>query len=148
VVVEFRSVEHRTKPIDLQVGEKLVIRVWSWDETRLLQDAARGYEIETVERDGIPPPYYSISTFALPRIRGESIDALVDRLTLHAVHERRFKWYCLVTGPELEAEGFELILNEPPDDHYDIPLGVAGIDFAQVRRLALLFGDEKIRMRT
>jgi hypothetical protein len=99
-------------------------------------------------RDCTSPEYYSVSTFALARTTGETIDELIDRLTLHAAHERRFKWYCLVTEPELDEAGFELILNKPPEDHYDIPVGIDGIAAARVQKLALLFGDEKIRMRT
>jgi hypothetical protein len=147
VGVEFRNVERRTKPIDLQRREKLVIRVWSWDESRLIADAKGGYEIDTVE-NGEPPPYYSISVFALPFTDGETVDELVHRLTLHAAEHRRFKWYCLVTESELTDEGFELILSEPPADHYDVPLGADALDAHRASKLAMLFGEEKIRMRT
>lgn len=146
-VVEFCNVERRTKPIDLEIGEKLVIRVWSWDAARILRDARDGYEIDSAE-NGQPPAYYSISVFALALAEDETIDALVDRLTLHAAEHRRFKWYCLVTESELYDGDFELILNEPPDDHYDIPVGYDDVDDEMVSRLAMIFGDEKIRMRT
>jgi hypothetical protein len=145
--VEFRNVERRTKPIDLQRGEKLVIRLWSWDKSRLKADAEGGYEIDTVE-NGEPPLYFSISVFALSFADGETVDDLVDRLTRHAAEHRRFKWYCLVTESELTGEGFELILNEPPDDHYDVSLGIDALDEVRAGRLAMLFGEEKIRMRT
>lgn len=112
-----------------------------------MKDAEAGYEIETVET-GQSPDYYSISVFALARGENESVDDLVDRLRLHAADHRKFKWYCLVTETELKQADFELILNEPPDDHYDIPVGSDAIDPTLVTQLALLFGDEKIRMRT
>lgn len=146
-MVEFRSVERRTQPIQLEPGEKLVIRVWSWDEAKIWKDAESGYEIERSLR-GEPPEYFSISVFALALVEGETVDDLVDRLTLHAAEHRRFKWYCLVTETELKSANFELILNEPPDDHYDIPVGSDAIDETLVKQLALLFGNEKIRMRT
>ncbi len=145
--MEFRPVERRTKPIALQRGEKLVIRVWSWDKSRLVTDAKSGYEIDTVQ-NGEPPTYYSISVFALPLTEGETVDDLVDRLIVHAAEHRRFKWYCLVTESELANDHFELILNEPPDDHYDITLGTDALDVERAARLAMLFGEEKIRMRT
>ncbi len=147
-VVEFCAVERRTRPIQLCWGEKLVIRLWSWDEERLLKDASDGFVIETSLHDGIQPEYYSISVFALTYTQGETIADLVDRLTAHAAEYRRFKWYCLVTESELTDAGFQLILNEPPDDHYDIPLGKDAIDLERVTDLAVLFGDEKIRMRS
>lgn len=146
-MAEFRAVERRTRPIKLERGEKLIIRLWSWDEARIMKDAQAGHEIDTVEA-GRPPDYYSVSVFALALDDGESVDDLVDRLRLHAADNRKFKWYCLVTETELNEANFELILNEPPDDHYDIPVGLDAIDPTMVTNLALLFGDEKIRMRT
>ena len=146
-MVEFRAVESRTLPIRLQDGEKLVIRVWRWDADRLVKDAEDDYEIESA-LNGVPPPYFSVSVFALARSDGETQDELVDRLRLHAAEHRSFKWYCLVTESELSDQHFELILHEPPDDHYDIALGRESLDRDRVEQLAVLFGDEKIRMRT
>jgi hypothetical protein len=130
--VEFRNVERRTRPINLQRGEKLVIRLWSWDAARLVRDADSGYAIETA-LNGEPPRYYSISVFALAFTDEETIDDLVDRLTRHAA---------------LADAGFELTLNEPPADHYDIPLGTNALDEKMASGLATLFGEEKIRMRS
>lgn len=132
VGVEFRNVERRTRPINLQRGEKLVIRLWSWDAARLVRDADSGYAIETA-LNGEPPRYYSISVFALAFTDEETIDDLVDRLTRHAA---------------LADAGFELTLNEPPADHYDIPLGTNALDEKMASGLATLFGEEKIRMRS
>jgi len=112
----------------------------------LLKDAEDDFYIKSGH--GQPPPYYSISTFALARAEGETADDLVDRLRLCAAEHRRFKWYCLVTELELTDAGFQLILSEPPDNHHDVPLGVGKIDTGMVAKLVMLFGDEKIRMRT
>jgi hypothetical protein len=146
-VVEYRKVENCSRPLVVGIEEKLVIRVWRWDEARSLKDATDGFEIETAIK-GEEPRYYSVSVFALARRQGETIDVLIDRLTLHAADHRRFQWYCLVTESELVDAKFELIRNEPPDDHYDIPLGTGAVDPDRVSKLAQLFGDEKIRMRT
>jgi hypothetical protein len=147
VGVEFRNVERRTRPVNLQRGEKLVILLGSWDAARLVRDADSGYAIVTAP-NGEPPRYYSISVFALAFTDEETIDDLVDRLTRHAADHRRFKWYCLVTESELADAGFELTLNEPPADHYDIPLGTNALDEKLASGLATLFGEEKIRMRS
>ncbi len=144
--MEYRPVERRTKPIDLAPGEKLVIRTWRWDEQTLLKDAEDDFYVKTAK--GQPPSYYSISTFALTRAQGETVDELADRLRLCAAEHRRFKWYCLVTEPELTGAGLQLILSEPPDDHHDVLLGANEIAPELAAKLVMLFGDEKIRMRT
>lgn len=146
-MVEYRKVERCSRSLSVAVGEKLVIRVWRWDLERLVKDATDDYEIETALR-GAPPPYFSISVFALARRADESIDDLVDRLTWHAAEHRRFQWYCLVTESELSIGNHQLILHEPPKDHYDILLGEAQLDIGKVAKLSELFGIEKIRMRT
>jgi hypothetical protein len=107
--VDYTPVERRTKPIDIATGEKLVIRTWRWDEQTITEDAEDDFYKKSVK--GQPPAYYSISTFALTRADGETVDELVDRLRLVASEHPRFRWYCLVTEVELSQEGLQSVSN-------------------------------------
>jgi hypothetical protein len=118
----YEIVDQTAKALDLQVGEKLVIRLWSWTCERLVRDAAMDHDI--AERLGRARPYnYSISTFALARGHEESVSALIDRLVAYVGKLRRAKYYCLITESELTSAGFGLVESRPPDHHYEIPLG-------------------------
>lgn len=137
-------VDSRSKPLVLEVGEYLFIRLWRWDEERLVRDAEDDFYKKSAS--GNPPPYYSISVFALQREEGECVDDLVDRLVTQTQKRRRSKFYTLVTEREMRAAGFDWVPAPPPPDHFDVPLGES-MAAARFSDLAVTFGnDEKIRM--
>lgn len=141
----YRIVDRTAKAFELRAGEKLVTRLWRWDEERLKDDAQGDYV--KAEASGSAPEYYSISTFAMPPEPGERIDDLIDRLITHVLAiPRKARYYCLIAESELTAKGFRLIPSGPYEHHYDVPLGARELDLGAVARLSRLFGDEKIRM--
>lgn len=84
----YQVVDRRTKKLDLQIGEKLVIRLWLWTYERLVQDAEKDHDI--AERLGLARPYgYSISTFAIALGAEESVSGLIDRLFSYVRAVRR-----------------------------------------------------------
>src|SRR5215207_4249408 len=106
----YEVVDRTTKECDLQVGEKLVVRLWNWSVDRLIKDAETDHKI--AHDLGIDRPYeYSISTFGLARDENETVAALNDRLIAYVRTKRRSRYYCLITESELTAGGFELILS-------------------------------------
>jgi hypothetical protein len=141
----YRVVDRTTKDLALQVGETLVVRLWSWTSERLAKDAETDHRI--AQELGIVRPYgYSISAFALALEDNESVSALNDRLIAYVRTKRKAKYYCLIAESELTSEGFELIRSGPHDHHYDVPLGNDSLNLEAAARLAHLFGYEKIRM--
>jgi hypothetical protein len=74
----YRIADRTTKDLPLNVGEKLVTRLWSWDDDRLKKDAEDEQAIAAAE--GITLPYYSVSAFAMPLEPAEEVDDLINRL--------------------------------------------------------------------
>jgi len=141
----YQVVDRTVKDLSLQVGEHLVVRLWSWTPERLATDAETDHTI--AHKLGLERPYeYSISTFALAMAEGESVDGLTDRLIAYIRTKRKAKYYGVTTESELTGEEFELIPSGPHDHHFDVPLGSKTLDLEAVARLAHLFGHEKIRM--
>jgi hypothetical protein len=141
---QYTYVDRTAKDLKLEVGELLVIRLWSWTKERLQKDAED--EHFKAEQTNRRLSYYSISTFAMPLGLGEEVPELTDRLVGYVRTKRTARHYCLVTEPELAAAGFQLILSGPHEHHYDVPLGEDRLDLDAVAKLADLFGTEKIKM--
>ncbi|OZD09230.1 hypothetical protein CH275_03125 [Rhodococcus sp. 06-235-1A] len=138
-------VKERSRPISLAAGELLALRQWRWDAEKLQESAELDYDSQHKE-NGSPPSYYSISVFAMARGDDEQVPELIERLTTHVLAKRSSAHMMLITESELSAGGFTLIKHEPPEHHYDIPVGTDRRGL-RVEDLANAFGlDEKIRM--
>lgn len=76
-------VDSRSKPLVLEVGEYLFIRLWRWDEERLVRDAEDDFYKKSAS--GNPPPT-TASRFS--RCSGKKANASTTWSTV-SLHRRR-----------------------------------------------------------
>ncbi|MGR6523819.1 hypothetical protein ACU5JM_19470 [Rhodococcus erythropolis] len=121
----------------LEVDQRVVARLWNWTPDALRDNARKGFKAEVAE--GLDPTGYAVSVFAKTRAPGESISTFLDRVCEEIREHRVAKWVALVPEQELADAGFQIDLNEPPKDHYDIPVG-SEEDNLRVDDLSRVFG--------
>jgi hypothetical protein len=126
--------------VEVEPGDLLVARVWRWDVDRLLADAETDHAVQLAK--GVPDPDYSISVFARRQGPHEDVEAAMRDLCKRI--KRSSKWVTFTTKSALAGKGFELRLNEPPADHYDVVLG-RDLSRADVAGLEALFNKHERR---
>jgi hypothetical protein len=104
--------------MELQIGDYLVARGWSWAAEKLRASAER--DLRDQRASGSSDPVASVSVFAMVHDGSEEPEALKERLVAHVASNLNSKWIGFTTTSKLGAEGFEVRLNEPPEHHYDI----------------------------
>ncbi|MCQ4148566.1 hypothetical protein [Rhodococcus qingshengii] len=89
--------------------------------------------------DGLAPTEYSVSVFAKRRRADETVSEFVERACIELRGARNSQWVALVPESDLVDAGFRIELNEPPVDHYDIPVG-SSEEMLRVDELSAVFG--------
>lgn len=110
--------------MDLQPGDKLVVRGWKWDAETLRQSAEVSYRQQVEE--GVADPEYSVSVFASaePLPDGFDLDTEKRKLVAELLNQpRNTRWAAFTSESRLTAEGFMLHQSEPLPYHHDLVLG-------------------------
>lgn len=133
--------------MEIEQGDRLVARVWRWDAERLRKDAEADHAQQVALN--YAEPDYSVSVFASPVVHEPGqVEEIALRLERNLLEHRSFRYITFTTMSRLTASGFEVRLNEPPPDHYDVVLGTELNEDALTKLSAIFDENEKRKVQS